>query len=317
MAAIIKETDSSSVERQLNLSPAHQAQKKAAEQQYYGLMNQMNNGPAGVLYSLADKLIQIYLQLQRIENVMNNDETIVQGTTITVGADEQRSDANWTFASAIAQAGGSAASFMITLGVTAGNIVKAKPINAEYGKAKTGLDTYTKMNDELQPPKVQDIKLSDDPIENGNGLSETARRMTNGVFEDEAGKPLTKEQMDDEIETMNRKQYDQFKAKLKDAIATKQSAVESASSNLQSMQQRLSFVKELGNSASQSISQGFQGKFASNAGQAKAGGQVANAVSGMAGSTANNAAQGIDQAQSKVGSALENAKAGSGSSVYQ
>ena len=122
--------------------------------------------------------------------------------------------------------------------------------------------------------------------------------------------------LQDDVNSMNPEEYNKFKETLREDIATKEKAVNTITTNINISQTKYNFYKEIGTNGFNAVSQGGSAVFTGVAGQAKAGQQVSSSVSQMAGTAANTAAQGIDQANAKVGSALENAKAGSGSQVY-
>lgn len=291
----------------------------------YGSMDQVNSGPAGLLYTLANDLIKIYNQLQKLYNEITVAETNVQATTITAGADAQRAASQNQAFSIAFEAAGAFAGAAITLGTSIAegksnleNSNAMKPQEEELNRLND-LDKLTPLQtdvvvaggSETHPPAVPP-PVDSDVLDRANSLrmdpaylSADDRQLLQSDYEQ------LKEKNQEAVNAMQGpKEYETFKSNLQERISAKEKAVNTIQSRIQSTQ---SSFQQTGSIASNLINAGTSGGkayFTNKSGQMEAVKQVNDGVTRLASGTADTTRQGIAQDYAKVSDVIASARAG-------
>jgi hypothetical protein len=294
-----------------NLSQNVASNTPQAPMQPYGLIGQLSSGPAGVLYSLANQLIAIYNRLQELYNQMTQAETLVQRDTITAGAKAQMSAASSQAWSIGCQAFGAFAS----AGITAFTSYTAQKGN------KASMEKLGVQEKELAPLKSLDdlkktgpnLNVGEEGLESAHVATQRASDFTNQRnyhFEETGDAKVIEQRNQDAINTMNADEYKLFKTNLAKEIESKTSEINTTQSKIQAHQSTWQTYGQIASSLTNTGSQAGQAGFTYAAENARASQQVANGITQMASSSADNTRGNIGQYYAKVSDVIAAARQG-------
>ncbi len=264
----------------------------ATSSQGFSSMNQLDSGPAALLYTLANKLIQVYNQLQESYNEMTKAEVSVQQSTIAASAQEQRSTASAEAAGYWCQMGATLASAAVTA-VSAfmegknnvENNVKLAAQDAQLGK----LNALEKIEPKAPNIIVEEEETAALPT---SPAQTRALAMKNGKFEFADDATLTADQIaaknQEAIDAMKPKQYERYRNNLQSKIEAQERAKNTTTLNLNRNQTDYQQKTQIANNIFNTAAQGGQALSKNLSGEHQAGQQVASGVTSMASSTADN-----------------------------
>jgi hypothetical protein len=258
-------------------------------------MNQLDSGPAALLYSVMATLIQINNELQQIYQQMAVAQVNVQSTTIsaaqesTIGAAK---DQAWGLGM---QALNSAVGAISSLVQSVGDVAGTKELQDQAQTAQKELDSLNTFSNRIKSPQY--------PAEFGDNVAEGAENMTDNAKELAAGNfkniALTTGKQED-IESMPPKDYLSFKQQLQSNIETLTKSVNTSWTQIQQKQQSIQQIASLVQNGVNTGLTGAQATFTGSQGQKQAAAQVTQSVTQMAGTTADTSRGQIGQFFSKV-----------------
>ncbi|GEM_PF-6962327 len=280
-----------------------------AAQPGFGGMNQVSSGPAGLLYSLSNQLIQIYNQLQNLYGQVANAETTVQQDTIISGAAAQTDAAIQQSNSIYFQMGEALFGGVATAGSTAFEAYKGGDLDNQMGdleKEKAPLEQLDKLQ------KKEDLNFG-----RTIGTREpTGTEITARVNELKSGKYANTGTHDPEvinqkaINEMSDEDYTQFKKDLDNKLMDKEKRINTLQSRRQVQQSSYNSYSQIGTQMANSAFKGGEATTTARAGQAQAIQQTSSGVQQMAGSTADSSRGSIGQDYAKVSDAIAAARQG-------
>jgi hypothetical protein len=286
---------------------------KAPPQPYSGGMNQINAGPAAILYKLSNELIALYNQIQALYSEISIAQTTAQSHTITAAATAQRSSAYmqaWGIGvQGIASLVGAGVSIGTTLAEGRSNLKNFSTLSTQQSELDNldSLNTLTPRNpniviaeENMQPPEVNTTRTSQ--LRAG---TYTFPGQDEGLNPEQIGR-----RNQQAIDSMEPGEYQEFKANLKQEIATQKQVINTTQSQINYKQQQINTYSQLANSAVGAVSQGTQAIFTNKTGQDQAATQVITAVSQMENSTAEAAKQEITKAFAEVSQTISAARQG-------
>ncbi len=265
----------------------------ATSSQGFSSMNQLDSGPAALLYTLANKLIQIYNQLQESYNEMTKAEVSVQQSTIAASAQEQRSTASAEAAGYWCQMGATLASAAVTAVSTFMEGKNNDEINKKLGPQEEQLGKL-KALEKMAPTRGANIIVEE---EGAAPLRPTpahtrATRMKDGTFESPGDATLRPHEITAEnqeaINTMNTKQYETYRKNLQKQIEAQQREINTTNLTRNHAQTDYQQKTQIATNIVNTAGQGAQALTKTQMGEHQAGQQVASGVTSMASSTADN-----------------------------
>jgi hypothetical protein len=275
-------------------------------------MLQIGGGPAGVLYSLANELIQIYNDLQVISREIAILQTSVQKETVNAGADAQREAAYAQKYALFCNVAEALSSAVVTGGTQA----------LSLSKTKTLTDDMRKLEQQVAPLKTLDEAASRlrNPAEILIGQPTQAnvdaqvRNFSQGNFSDVSRySPADNEAAIRHLQTRpNTQDYDNFRKHLSDEIKRYDTPINSKASELQTESTKYNTIGTAVTSVTSAAAKGVEAyNFTAKAGEEQAAMQVAQTIQGMADNAQKTASGNLGQQYSKVSEALQTARSGS------
>jgi len=269
---------------------------------YFGNLSQVSAGPAGILYALANQLLDLYNKIQAEYNQMVIAQNSAAKSMIIAGADAQRQagvDQKWaTMGQAIASSGqgvGTVASTMIEQ--------RSNPYNSQLQTEDGNLTTLQKL-ETLENRPVNINVSSRNPATNIDPAQHAQRLLDDPLSQG------TDEENQAGYNHMTAQQQKDFKAQLANKIEGTEKRINTISNRSERIGRQAQMT---GNLLSGSIGAGgssLQAFKSSSAAQSNAAQQVAQALSQQTTSAAETAKQQLSNLGGRTGQVIDAAKQG-------
>lgn len=307
--------------------PTHIPSSKSEDKNPNG-MNQVGSGPAALLYTLSNKLISIYSNLEELYDKMTQLEVSTQNATMQAGYNAQKASAAQQSYGILAQFGGTLFSGVMSLGQYVGTNLASSSATQELSTENSTLSTMKSISEPLATAKKgPEVVVGAQPFVADQDAMDRASELESGQWKTKIAGYENADQLKDldlracrylngdaektENGVVRSTKLTNLEKKLSEAIASQSNIVNAKQTELSMIQTRYGNFGQMGTAAGNAASQGAQAHFTQEQGMQQASQQISQGIQSMAASQAETTRQGIGSYYNQIASLIAAARQGS------